>query len=163
MFWWKKYEPLLEAKARPAKDVLVDLLAKELVEMCQTFPPEEHSIEWEDQSLQKRLEGRVDELPKPDVALVDEVGRLMTWDLEREIEAIDHYFRNERYGDAAPTPAHVDALHVLWRVGVEILLQRKEEADTFLKRADLIEASKRFPEIFRRRASSVWVPEVGEA
>ena len=32
MFWWKKYEPILEAKAQPAKQVLIDLLAKELVE-----------------------------------------------------------------------------------------------------------------------------------
>jgi hypothetical protein len=163
MFWWKRYEPLLEAKARPAKDVLIELLAKELVEMCQTFPPAENQIEWEDPALRRRLEGRVHELPKCDPALVDEVSRLIVWDLGHEPEAIDHYFRNDVYGDAAPTPAHVDAIHVLWRVGTDILLARKEEAQTLLKRKDLIEAASQLPAIFRRRFSTIWMPEVGEA
>lgn len=155
MFWWKRYEPLLEAKAVPVKDALVDLLAKELVEMCQTFPPDERQVEWHDQSLRRRLEGHMAELPKADPKLVDEVSRLMVWDLEREIDAIDHYFRNAKYGDACPTPRHVDALHLLWRVGVEVLLTWKDEAQHHLKRADLVVAAAKLPEIFRRRYQSL--------
>lgn len=155
MFWWKRYEPLLEAKAVPVKDALIDLLAKELVEMCQTFPPEERQIEWHDESLRRRLEGRVAELPRPDPKLVEEISRLVVWDLERELDAIDHYFRNEKYGDACPTPRHVDTLHVLWRVGVEVLLTRKDEVQHFLKRTDLVEAAGKLPEIFRRRYLSL--------
>lgn len=151
MFWWKRYEPILEAKAVPAKDALVDLLAKELVEMCQSFPPEERQVEWHDENLRRRLQGRLQELPKADPALVDEVSRLMVWDLEREFEAIDHYFRNQAFGAACPTALHVEALQLLWRVGVEVLLTRKDEAQHHLKRKDLVDAAKKLPEIFRRR------------
>ncbi len=151
MFWWKRYEPLLEQKAVPAKDALVDLIAKELVEMCQSFPPEERQVEWHDEHLRRRLEGRLQELPKADPAFIDEVSRLIVWDLEREFDAIDHYFRNQSYGDVCPSALHVDALQLLWRVGVEVLLTRKDDADPHLKRKDLVTAAKKLPEIFRRR------------
>ena len=137
--WWKKYEPILEAKPRAGEEVVKELIAKELVELYESFPPDERQVEWEDATLERRFRGRLAELPRLDAALVRALSRIVTWDLDHEIEAIEHFFRNELHREGAPSPAHVDALHFLWRTVMEHLHVRKDECRGALKRKDLVE------------------------
>ena len=65
--WWKRYEPILEARPQPAREVLKDLVAKELVEIWQAFPPKEGELAFEDERLALRMRGRLHELPALDV------------------------------------------------------------------------------------------------
>ncbi|MCC7071094.1 MAG: hypothetical protein IT383_07220 [Deltaproteobacteria bacterium] len=141
--WWKRYEPILEARPRAGEDVVKDLIAQEVVELYERFPPAEHEVLWEDPALERRFRGRLAELPHLDTAMIEALSRIVAWDLDHEAEAIDHYFRNERHRDAAPTPAHVDALHLLWRTVVELLYARKEECRDLLKRGDLVDIVER--------------------
>src|SRR5688500_5577346 len=94
-FWWKRYEPILEAKAIPAKEAVKDLMAKELVELWELFPPAESDVEFEDPRLAAKLKGRMHELPKLDAPFVTVLARVLAWDLKHEVDAIDHLFRND--------------------------------------------------------------------
>lgn len=149
--WWKRYEPLLEAKTVSGASALTDLIAREVVELWEAFPPAEHEVAWEDPTLEARLAGRLGELPRLDPAFVDLVAQLVTWDLEHEMDAIDHLLRNDRHRAAAPTAAHVEAMHLLWRALVEHLYQRKDDADGILKRAHLVEIVEKARVRFRAR------------
>lgn len=149
--WWKRYEPLLEAKPTPVREVLVDLIAKELCEMCEHFPPPEHLVAWEDAHLQRRLAGRLHDLPKMAPDMVDLVGRLIALDLNHDADAIDHIFRNAGYAEACPTALHLDAVRLCWRTGLEALYETKDQLPHLLKRADLVRIAERFPHIFRRQ------------
>lgn len=137
-FWWKRYEPILEARPVPAIEALKDLIAKELVELWEAFPPPESEVDFEDEQLAARLKGRLHELPALDAKMVTTLALLLTWDLAHEVDAIDHHFRNDHHRDAAPTLQHVEALHLLWRGLLEHLYVRKEETQV-LKTKDLVD------------------------
>jgi len=140
-YWWKPYEALMESKAVPAIDIVVQLIAREAAEMCLHFPPPANQIDWVDPRLQKRIGGRLDELPKVNTQMVDVIAKLLTWDLSHEIDAIDHYFRNEKYADVIDSDDKLTAIHFLWRGIMEMFSQRKEEAKRALKARHLIEAA----------------------
>lgn len=142
-FWWKRYEPILEAKPVPAKEALKDMIAREIVELFTAFPPAEHEVDLEDQKLAARLRGRFHELPKLDVPMVTLVCRLLQMDLEHDVDAIDHLMRNQHHREAATTEAHVDALHFLWRGLLEHLYARKDETTGILKTRDLVDIVER--------------------
>jgi hypothetical protein len=154
-FWWKRYEPILEARPVPAVEALKDLIAKELVELFEHFPPPEHEVEFEDAKLAAKLKGRMHELPKLDIAMVTLVCRLLRLDLEHEIDAIDHLMRNDHHRDAATTPAHVDAMHLLWRGLLEHLYARKEETQGALKTKDLAEIVDKARDRFVQRQNAL--------
>jgi hypothetical protein len=153
--WWKRYEPLLEAKPVSGDAAVRELVAKELVELFEGFPPEESAIVWEDAALERKLKGRLHELPRLDPQFVDVLAQIVTWDLAHENDALDHFLRNDRHRAACPTQAHVDGLMFLWRTVIEHLEARKEEAQGILKRADLPkiveDARARFTRRFRER------------
>ncbi len=151
--WWKKYEPLLEQKPISGAEAVKDLVARELVEMLEAFPPDEADVAWEDPALEKRLRGRLAGLPRLDAPFVELLARIVTLDLQHEIEAIDHTMRNDLHREAAPTPAHVDALHMLWRAVVEQLYQRKDEARGVLKGKDLVDIVEKMRARFAARAA----------
>jgi hypothetical protein len=152
--WWKPYEPLLEAKAKPAIEVVKELLAKELVELFQSFPPAERDVQWEDASLERKFKGRLVEMPKLDIKMVDLICKVVEWDLSHENDAIDHFLRNDQHRDAAPTQDHVDAMHLLWRVVVEQLYARKDECQGLLKGKDLVDVVSEAAVRFRRAQAS---------
>lgn len=149
--WWKRYEPILEQKPMSGAEAVADLVAKEIVELLEAFPPPEESVTWEDPVLAERLGGRLHELPRLDGAMVDLLAKLVTWDLEHEIDAIDHLLRNDLHRQAAPTPLHVEAMHLLWRILLEHLYQRKDDAKGILKRKDLVDIIERARVRFRAR------------
>ncbi len=153
--WWKKYEHILERKPVPAREVLIDLLAKELCEVVSAFPPEEAEIEWGDATLQKRFAGRLNELPAIDLASGTVLAELLTLDLTHEAEAIDHFLRNDKHRDACPSANHVDALTLLWRATLEHLYVRKEETGAVLKTKDLVDIVARFKRRFTLEKTAI--------
>ena len=155
MFWWKPYEALMETRPVSGADAVVDLVAKELVEVLEAFPPREADVDWSDERLAARYRGRLAELPRPDVRFVDLLFHLVRLDLDHEAEQIDWLLRNGHHKDACPTSAHDDALLLLWPVVVEHLYQRKEECRGILKRAHLLAVCDKVVERFRRRALQV--------
>jgi hypothetical protein len=149
--WWKPYEPLLEAKSRPAGDVLLDYLARELTDVCEAFPPAPDEIEWQSSRAEARFASQLEHMPRVDANLAALLARIVIWDLQGEIEAIDHLFRNENHREACPTHLHEEALHFLWAFMMEHLLSRQEEAEGKLKRRDLVVVVERFAERFAQK------------
>jgi hypothetical protein len=154
--WWKRYEHILERKPVTTREALVDVLAKEQVELLESFPPDEAQIEWTDERLAAKLRGRVHELPRPDADFVALLAEIVRLDLLHETDRIDWLFRNEQHRAACPTQAHVDALHLLWRVCLELLYARKEElAQHGLKTKDLLAIIEKVPPIFAARRAQL--------
>lgn len=149
--WWKRWEPILEQKPVPAEDVLLELLAKELCDLVESFPPAEADVEWQDDRTRARYAGRLAALPPPDLDTVDLLAKILVHDLRHEQDAIDFLFRNDHHRAACPTPEHVDALHLLWQVALDQLLYRQEQLRTPLPRRTLVRVVERFRERFRVR------------
>ena len=152
MFWWKPYEPLLEQKPVAGDVAIADLIAKELVEVLEAFPPGEDEVDWTDEAFARRYRGRLATLPKLDARFVALLLTIVRLDLEHEHEQIDWMMRNEHHREACPTLLHDDALKLLWPVVVEHLYQRKEECRGILKPAQLVGVCVQAEERFRRRA-----------
>lgn len=148
MFWWKRYEPILEQKPVAGDVAVAGLIAKELVEMLEAFPPAEHDVEWTDDGFARKYRGRLHELPKLDPRFVAQLLEIVRLDLEHDSDRIDWILRNQHHRAACPTDAHVDALKLLWPVVVEHLYQRKDECQGILKTSHLLticdDASSRF-------------------
>lgn len=155
MFWWKRYEPILEQKPVAGDVAISDLIAKEVVELLEAFPPAEHDVEWTDEQFARRYRGRLHELPKCDPRFVAQLMAIVKLDLAHEAEQIDWLLRNEHHREACPSAAHVDALKLLWPVVVEHLYQRKDECNGILKRAHLEDICDRTAARFRLNALRV--------
>jgi hypothetical protein len=139
MFWWKPYEALMEQKPKSGDAAIAELLAKELVEFLEAFPPAEDTIDWADDAFAAKYRGRLHELPKVDVPFCATLFELVQLDLNHETERIDWIIRNDHHRASCPTQAHIDALMLLWPVLVEHLYTRKDECKGILKRAHLLE------------------------
>jgi hypothetical protein len=155
MFWWKPYEPLLEQKAKAGDAVVVELIARELVEVLEAFPPAEHDVDWSDERFAARFRERLPSLPRPDARFVGLLLKLVRLDVEHEAEQIDWMIRNGHHKDACPTAAHEHALHFLWPLVVEHLYQRKDECNGILTRKHLLRICDEAEERFRRRALQI--------
>jgi hypothetical protein len=131
--------------------VLCDLLAAELCDLCDAFPPAAADVEWHDERARARFEGRLGELPAVDVPMAELLGRLLALDLAHETQEIDHLLRNDRHRAACPSPGHVEALHLLWQVMFDQLLQRNEQLVRPFPRRKLIDVVDRFVVRFRAR------------
>ncbi len=151
MFWWKPYEALMEQKPKAGDAVIVELIAKELVEQLEAFPPPEDSVEWTDDVMKKKFEGRLHELPGLDARFVGQLLELVRLDLDHDTERIEWLLRNNHHREACPTHNHVDALHLLWPVVLEHLYSRKEECQGILKKKHLTEICEQAEARFRAR------------
>jgi len=151
MAWWKRYEALLESKPVPAKDALMDLLAKELVELCEAFPPRSDEVEFELEQQRARFADKLERMPKIDLAMAEALVHVVTLDLAREHDAVSAWFRNRVFEDTCTHPYAEDALLFLWPFVVELLHQRKDEARNALTRRDLSEIVARFGQRYRAR------------
>jgi hypothetical protein len=151
MVWWKRYEGLLERKPVPAKEVLKDFLAKELVEICEAFPPAKEDVAFEIESQRVRFADKLEHMPKVSLAMAELLAKIVTLELEREHDAVAHLFRNGEHKESCAAPYAEDALMFLWPLVVDVLLQRKEEAQNALSRRDLIDIVERFRSQFRSR------------
>jgi hypothetical protein len=154
MFWWKPWEALMERKPVTGDVAIVELLAKELVEFLEAFPPAEDGVDWTDPSFAARYRGRLETLPRLDSRFVGQLFEIIRLDLDHETERIDWLLRNDHHREACPTAAHVDALMLLWPVLVEHLYSRKEECQGILKRRHLHDICLDAEQRFRTRALS---------
>jgi hypothetical protein len=152
MFWWKPYEALMERKPVTGDVAIVELLAKELVEFLEAFPPAEDSVDWSDDAFAARFRGRLETLPRLDSRFVGQLFEIVRLDLDHETERLDWLLRNNHHREACPTAAHVDALMLLWPVLLEHLYSRKEECQGILKRKHLHDVCEQAEERFRTRA-----------
>lgn len=152
MFWWKPYEALMETKPVAGDVAIVDLVARELVEVLEAFPPAETDVDWTDERLAARYRGRLHTLPRLDSSFVRLLCRVVRLDLEHETEQIDWLLRNDHHKGACLTTAHEQALQLLWPVVVEHLYQRKDDCRGILKRAHLLQIVDKVAERFGRRA-----------
>lgn len=152
MFWWKPYEALMETKPVSGDVAIVELLAKELVEFLEQFPPAEDAIDWTDPAFAARFRGRMESLPRLDSRFVGMLLEIVRLDLDHETERIDWLLRNRHHAVACPTFAHEEALKLLWPVVVEHLYSRKDECNGILKRRHLHDVCAQTEERFRRRA-----------
>ncbi len=152
MFWWKRYEPILEQKPVSGDVAIVDLIGKELVEMLEAFPPPEQDVDWGDETFARKYRGRLHELPKLDARFVAQLMEFVRLDVDHDNDRIEWLLRNDHHRVACPTHLHVDALHLLWPVVVEHLYQRKEETRGILKRKHLLDICTSAEERFRRNA-----------
>lgn len=155
MFWWKPYEALMEQKPVSGDVAIADLIARELVEVLEAFPPAEAEIDWTDDTFARRYRGRLHTLPRLDARFVAQLLAIVRLDLEHEHEQIDWLLRNQHHRDACPTPLHDDALKLLWPVVVEHLYARKEECRGILKRTQLVDICVQAEERFRLRAMKI--------
>jgi hypothetical protein len=151
MVWWKRYEGLLERKPVPAKEALKDLLAKELVEICEAFPPAKADVAFEIEGQRLRFADKLEHMPKIDLGMAEMLAKIVTLELEREHDAVSHLFRNGGHKEACASPYAEDALFFLWPLVIDVLLQRKEEAQNAISRRDLVEVVERFLGAFRAR------------
>jgi hypothetical protein len=154
MFWWKPYEALMERKPVSGDVAIVELLAKELVEFLEAFPPAEDTVDWSDPTFAARYQGKLDSLPRLDSRFIGMLFELVRLDLDHETDRIDWLLRNNHHRDACPTPAHIDALMLLWPVVIEHLYARKEECQGIVKRQHLKDLCRQTEERFRSRAIS---------
>ncbi len=152
MFWWKRYEPILEQKPVSGDVAIAGLIAKELVEMLEAFPPGELDVEWTDDNFAKKYRGRLHELPKPDARFVAQLLEIVRLDLEHDTDRIDWILRNNHHREACPSDASVDALKLLWPVIVEHLYQRKDDCNGILKKQHLIDICEDAAARFRKNA-----------
>lgn len=152
MFWWKPYEALMERKPVTGDVAIVELLAKELVEFIEAFPPAEDSIDWSDASFAARYRDRLHTLPRLDSRFVAQLFEIIRLDLDHETDRVDWLLRNDHHRDACPTQAHIDALMLLWPVLVEHLYSRKEECRGVVKRTHLHDVCEQTVARFRTRA-----------
>jgi hypothetical protein len=152
MFWWKPWEALMERKPVSGEVALVELLAKEVVEVLEAFPPAEDTVEWTDPSFAARYRGRLASLPRLDSQFVGQLFELVRLDLDHDTERIEWLLRNNHHRSACPTAAHVDALMLLWPTVLEHLYARKDDARGILKRGHLLQICAEAEVRFRTRA-----------
>ena len=134
---------------------VADLIARELVEVLEAFPPREADVDWADERLAARYRGRLETLPRLDSRFVGVLLQIVRLDLEHEVEQIDWLIRNGHHKAACPTPAHEDALKLLWPLVIEHLYSRKDDCAGILKRHHLVEICVKAEERFRRRALQI--------
>lgn len=148
--WWKPYEALMERKAVPARSVLIDMLANEMVDMAQRFPPDE--VQWDEAAptFPAALRGKMHALLAPTHAQVQLALELCALDLSHEYEAIEHALNGAVLREEIHTKLQREAVVLLWQCLVEMLLGWKEQSAGAIKRADLREAAARAIERHRK-------------
>jgi hypothetical protein len=142
----------MERKPVSGEVALVELLAKEVVEVLEAFPPAEDTVDWTDASFAARYRGRLASFPRLDSQFVGQLFELVRLDLEHDTDRIEWLLRNDHHRPACPTAAHVDALMLLWPTLLEHLYARKDDCQGILKRSHLVQICVEAEQRFRTRA-----------
>lgn len=129
-----KWDLVLERRPRPVLDYLVDEVAQLFAAELERWPP----------AVEDAAEGSLASLlvtqpRRPDRRVYEAAFALARWDLEREVEAIDDYFRNQRYLGVGLAPGDRALLLFMSRLIVEHLLALQEATNGRLGRPRLIE------------------------
>ncbi len=128
---------VLDQKPRPVLEVLKDEVAKLLAGQLQRWPlPLE---ELDPTYATRHAAAFAPEAPRPAQAVYIQSFRLARWELERELDAVDDYFRNMRFLGYGLSAADKPALLVLSRWLTEQALALAEATEGRVKRADLVD------------------------
>jgi len=133
-----KWERLLEQKPIAIVDHLVGEAAKLFGEELRQWPP---AIDEFDAQTGQALAELVRQHPtRPDARLYGEAFRLTRWDLSRDFDAVDDYWRNSRHLEAGLTMADKPMILFLTRFLCEQLLGLLEATQGRVNRPRLLEA-----------------------
>jgi hypothetical protein len=146
---WNRIDWLYAQQPVPTSDVYLELVGRELYELCLAFPPSASEIDFIDDGARARFAPLLDRMRPPSAELMLAVADLLDWELDHEVERIDDYMRNERYRTVAPTPLAVEALHLLFRGLFERLLERQENSTRRVPRRELHKAVASFRRLAR--------------
>ncbi|MEN9800844.1 MAG: hypothetical protein RL653_4541 [Pseudomonadota bacterium] len=137
---------VLEQKPRPVLEVLKDEVAKLLEKELRRWPlPVE---ELDPAYAARHASAFALDAPRPALAVYRQAFLLARWELEREVLAVDEYFRNERYLEAGLGPTDKPALLVLSRWLTEQMLALAEATAGRVKRPDLVDMLERTQQLW---------------
>jgi hypothetical protein len=135
--WARFFEP----RALTPLEMLSDALVKELTSELERWPLP--VSEWHDPALEARFAPVLTkECPRPGTAVLRAAFQLATWEMEREFEAIDEFYRNDRASELTADPREALALVFLHRWLTDSMLELLE-ATPRLKRAHLVDVLRR--------------------
>lgn len=130
------YEWIYERQAQPLKEYVLDEVAKLLAQAVEEFPP--RIEEWEREDVRRRFEPLLAEAAgRPEKPVVRVALKLFSWELERDVEAIDDYMRNERWQSEQLSPRDRELAIFLWQHWTEQTLSFKDYAGDKFRWAEL--------------------------
>lgn len=95
-----RWDRFYEARSITPEDMLADEVVKTLVADLEVWPPP--VLAWLDEKARGKFEAALAEgCPRPSVAALRAAFELARWELSREFEAIDEFYRNDRPGKIA--------------------------------------------------------------
>jgi hypothetical protein len=132
-----RWDLVLERKPRPLVDHLTDEVAELFANDLRAWPP---PLEELDPATGEAVRALLRDRPQaPSPVLYAEAFRLAAFDLERQVDAVDDYFRNRRYLEAGLEPADRALLQLVSRFMIEQLLALGEATQGRFKRPELLE------------------------
>lgn len=136
-----KWDLLLGARPIPLLDHLVGEVARLFARDLATWPPE---VEAFDGAEGARLAALLAEHPgRPDPRLYREAFELTRLDLSREFEALDDYWRNQRWLSAGLAAREKGMLQFLSRFMAEQLLALGEATEGRINRSRMLDVLER--------------------
>ncbi len=142
-----RWEKLLDSKPIPIAEHLLDELAKLLAAELRQWPP---ALEEADPRLAAVL---APDAPPPTAVHLEEAFKLARLELRRELEAVDDYYRNQRFLERGLPPSDRPLLLFLTRWVVEQLLAIGELTDGRVNRARMVECLDRAERVLRQGAT----------
>jgi len=119
------------------EDALAHEAARVLADEVLDWPPR---IAWEDARAEAELAPLFDDATRPSLAAIALGFKLARWELERELEAIDHALRNDVFARELADERERLAARFLWRYLPEWLFELKDRAGPRITRAHLLDA-----------------------
>lgn len=132
-----RWDLILDQKPIPVARYLLAEAAKLFAKDLERWPPE---LDANDAAAARQLSDLLEKNPLgPSPAAWEQAFRLTRWDLERAEDAIDDYFRNQRWTEAGLSVQEKPMLLFLSRWVLEQLLAFREATHGRVNRSDLIE------------------------
>ncbi len=129
-----RWDFLYEQTARPAKDYVLDEVARQLAEQLRAWPP--RVDEWSSEADRSRFTAAL-EGPRPRDDVFRLAFELCRWDLERRYDDVDAFMKSERWRERAKSETEFDAACFLWRWTEEQALAFQEWAQGKFTRSEL--------------------------
>lgn len=140
----QRLDQLYAQKPRATVEVYLELVGQELYEICLAFPPHPSEIAFANALEKQRFVENHPYLRQPDASFMILLAQVLAWEIDRELERLDHFFRNDGPTAVCASQAQVFAFHFLQQLLLERLLSRQETSSHQLKRRDLLRSIERF-------------------
>jgi hypothetical protein len=144
-----RWELILEQKPIPILEHLLDEVSRLFAAELAAWPPNVTDFDAQTGASLERL--LADQPARPDDRVYGEAFRLTRWDLGRDFEAVDDYWRNQRHLEAGLSAADKPMILFLTRFISEQLLALGEATDGRVTRARMLDALGRIERHFRSK------------